>query len=174
MPFGMRRLLAPFGRPWAALLHAFLRLPRLGRRGQIAAFREAMADPRIPLGKRGELAAAEMLVRKGWVLLAHGEADRQGEIDLIACRRNPALLAFVEVKTLATRKPGHPADQVDQAKQRRVYRAALRYLKRHRLLGHPCRFDVIAVWWPVKSERSPERIEHLEAAFEAPESWQFY
>lgn len=174
MPLGIRRLLAVLGRPWAAAIEALLRGTRLGHRRQIAAFREGMADPRIPLGKRGELAAAEMLVRKGWVLLAQGESDRQGEIDLIVCRRHPKLLAFVEVKTLATRKPGHPADQVDEAKQRRVYRAALRYLKRHRLLGHPCRFDVVAVWWPDKFGRAPERMEHLEAAFEAPESWQFY
>lgn len=174
MPLEIRRLLAVLGRPWAAAIEALLRGTRFGHRRQVAAFREGMADPRIPLGKRGELAAAEMLVRKGWVLLAHGESDRQGEIDLIACRRHPSLLAFVEVKTLATRKPGHPADQVDEAKQRRVYRAALRYLKRHRLLGHPCRFDVIAVWWPDQSGHSPERMEHLEAAFEAPESWQFY
>ncbi len=72
---------------------------------------------------------------------------------------------FVEVKTLASLKPGHPADRVDEDKQQRITKAALRYLKRHRLLECRCRFDVIAIWWP-EGEKEPTRLEHYQAAFE--------
>lgn len=106
-------------------------------------------------------------------VIAESEADRAGEIDLIAVDRRRSLVVFVEVKTLATTKPGHPADRVDEAKQRRVTHAALRYLKRQSLLGCPCRFDVVAVWWPANTAE-PERIEHYEAAFEAVGDGQFF
>jgi putative endonuclease len=125
------------------------------------------------VGKRGEQAAARLLRRKGLVVIAESETDRGGEIDLIAIDRRRSLVIFVEVKTLATRKPGHPAERVDENKQARITRAALRYLKRKSLLGCKCRFDVIAVWWPANTPE-PERIEHYQAAFEAVGEGQFY
>jgi len=107
------------------------------------------------------------------VVVAESESDRAGEIDLIAVDRKRKTIIFVEVKTHSTTKPGHPADRVDEVKQGRVTRAALRYLKRKKLLGTPCRFDVVAVWWPNESAR-PDRIEHYEAAFEAAGDFQMY
>ncbi|MCG8650320.1 MAG: YraN family protein [Pirellulales bacterium] len=136
-------------------------------------WRYGVVDLQAPLGKRGEQVAARLLRRKGLVVVAESEADRGGEIDLIAIDRRGKILIFVEVKTLATTKPGHPAERVDLAKQRRLTRAALRYLKRKRLLGTACRFDVIAVWWP-QDQTQPERIEHYEAAFEAANEFQLY
>lgn len=130
-------------------------------------------DPAAPLGRRGEQAAARHLRRKGLVVVALSESDSAGEIDLIAVHRRHRKVVFVEVKTLATTKPGHPADRVDLSKQQRIARAALRYLKRKKLVGIPTRFDVIAVWWPV-NERKPTRLEHYEAAFESPDSFQLY
>lgn len=108
-----------------------------------------------------------LLRRKGLTVVAESESDRGGEIDLIAVDRRRRLVIFAEVKTLASRKPGHPADRVDANKQARIARAALRYLKRKRLLGVAVRFDVVAVWWPEATPR-PERIEHIESAFESP------
>ncbi len=128
---------------------------------------------RAPIGKRGEQAAARLLRREGLVVVAEGESDRLGEIDLIAVDRRRQVVVFVEVKTLSTTKPGHPADRVDEAKQQRITRAALRYLKRKKLLGVASRFDVIAVWWP-RDHARPERIEHYVAAFEARGTYQFY
>lgn len=130
-------------------------------------------DVGAPVGKRGEQAAARLLRRKGLVVVAESESDRAGELDLIAVDQRAKTIIFVEVKTHSTTKPGHPADRVDEAKQRRVTRAALRYLKRHHLLGTTCRFDVIAVWWPGETPE-PARIEHYEAAFEAVGDFQFY
>lgn len=123
-------------------------------------------DPRAKLGLRGEQAAARLLRRNGLVIIAHGHADPAGEIDLIAVDRKRQTIVFVEVKTLATDKPGHPAERVDEQKQARLTRAALRYLKRQRLLECRCRFDVVAVWWP-ETAASPTRMEHYRSAFEA-------
>ncbi|MEM8667694.1 MAG: YraN family protein [Planctomycetota bacterium] len=137
------------------------------------ALRFGSVDPSAPLGRRGEQAAAQLLRRKKLVIIAHSESDRAGEIDLIAVDQRQRLIVFVEVKTLATTKPGHPADRVDLHKQRRVTRAALRYLKRKRLLGTATRFDVVAVWWP-KNLDHPDRIEHYESAFEATDEFQLF
>ncbi len=148
--------------------------PRIAAlRERYLSFRFGGIDRQAPLGKRGEQAAARLLRRSGWFILAEGEADGQGEIDLIAVDRRRQLLIFVEVKTLSTRKPGHPADRVDEDKQLRITRAALRYLKRKRLLGIASRFDVVAVWWPTDREE-PDRVEHYAAAFEARGQGQFY
>mgnify|MGYP001817436657 FL=1 len=106
-------------------------------------------------------------------MVAKGEADRLGEIDLIAVDPHQQVVVFVEVKTLSTTRPGHPADRVDEGKQQRITRAAMRYLKRKKLLGVTSRFDVIAVWWP-GDRAQPARIEHYVAAFEAHGSYQFY
>ena len=124
-------------------------------------------DAAAPLGRRGEQAAARVLRRKGLIVVGEGESDRGGEIDLIAVDRKGRRVVFVEVKTSASLKPGNPAERVDLDKQRRIARAALRYLKRQRLLGVATRFDVVAVWWAGGGER-PDRIEHYEAAFDSP------
>lgn len=124
-------------------------------------------DPHWPLGRRGEWIAARYLRRKGYSIIEQGAASRSGEIDLIAVERPaPRRLVFVEIKTRTEQTNDHPADRVDQLKQQRITKTALHYLKEHRLLEHPCRFDVIAIWWPAGALR-PSRIEHYENAFEA-------
>ncbi len=130
------------------------------------AWRFGEIDPRARLGVRGEQAAARWLRRHGLTILAHSESDRGGEIDLIAVDRRRKTVIFVEVKTLATTKPGHPAERVDEHKQARITRAALRFLQRQQLLGVRCRFDVVAVWWAGETPE-PQKIEHYPGAFEA-------
>jgi len=114
-----------------------------------------------PLGRRGEDAAARYLKRLGYVIVARGHRDNVGEIDLIAV--DGRTVVFIEVKTRTTHDAGHPADAVDDAKQRRLTRLALSYMKRHDLLDCKARFDVIAVTWP---ERGRPIIEHFKDAFE--------
>ncbi len=142
-------------------------------RARYVAWRFGAIDLEAKVGKRGEQAAARLLRIKGLVVVAESESDKGGEIDLIAIDKRQRLMIFVEVKTLATRKPGHPAERVDENKQARITRAALRYLKRKKLLGCKCRFDVIAVWWPDETAE-PARIQHYENAFEASGDGQFY
>jgi putative endonuclease len=115
-----------------------------------------------PLGRRGEEAAARYLRRLGYIIVARGHRDNIGEIDLVAV--DGRTVVFVEVKTRTSHDAGHPADAVDDAKQRRLTRLALSYLKRHDLLENPARFDVVAVTWP--AGRGRPTIEHFKSAFE--------
>src|SRR6185436_18816225 len=116
-----------------------------------------------PLGRRGADAAARYLVRLGYTIVARGHRDNIGEIDLVAV--DARTVVFVEVKTRTSHDAGHPADAVDDAKQRRLTRLALSYMKRHDLLECPARFDVVAVTWPAGQGRP--QIEHFKSAFEA-------
>ena len=115
------------------------------------------------LGQRGEDAAARYLRKLGYIIVARGHRDSIGEIDLVAV--DGRRVVFVEVKTRTSHVAGNPADAVDEAKQRRLTRLALAYLKRHDLLECSARFDVVAVTWPAGSGRPA--IEHFQNAFEA-------
>ncbi len=116
-----------------------------------------------PLGRRGEQAAARYLRRRGYLIVARGQRDRLGELDLVAVDRRTVV--FVEVKTRRSHEAGHPVDAVDLEKQRRLTRLALGFLKRHDLLEHAARFDVLAVTWPHGARRP--QIDHFPDAFEA-------
>ena len=114
------------------------------------------------LGQRGEDAAAKFLRKLGYIIVARGHRDRIGEIDLIAVEGRTVV--FVEVKTRSSQDAGHPAEAVDDDKQRRLRRLALVYMKRHDLLECSARFDVVAITWP--DSRSRPKIEHFKNAFE--------
>jgi len=120
-------------------------------------------DRRLPLGRRGENVAARYLRGLGYVIVARGHRDHIGEIDLVAV--DGRTVVFIEVKTRTSQDAGHPADAVDEAKQQRLTRLALSYMKRHDLLECSARFDVVAVTWPASSGRP--KIEHFKSAFEA-------
>jgi putative endonuclease len=115
-----------------------------------------------PLGLRGENAAARYLKKLGYIIVARAHRDNIGELDLVAV--DGRTVVFIEVKTRTSHDAGHPADAVDEAKQRRLTRLALSYMKRHDLLECRARFDVIAVTWP---DRGRPTIEHFQNAFEA-------
>ena len=112
------------------------------------------------LGDRGEREAARHLRRLGYRVILRGYRTSQGEVDLIC--RDGGILVFVEVKA---RRKGQPAEAVTLEKQRRLTLAALHFQKRHGLLDHPSRFDVVAIVWP--EGRRPESIEVFRNAFEA-------
>ena len=95
---------------------------------------------------------------------------KDGELDLVAV--DGRTIVFVEVKTRRSSESGHPVEAVDPAKQRRLTRLAVMYLKRHGLLEYSARFDVVAVTWP--SGRRRPTIEHFPNAFEAAGKWEFY
>jgi putative endonuclease len=141
-------------RQWLAAVVAWLRRPAAEK----------------SLGVRGEEAAARYLKRRGYKIVARGDRLKPGEIDLVAIDRQTVV--FVEVKTRESAGAGHPSEAVDAAKQRRLTRAAVTFLKHHGLLESPARFDVIAVTWPADGRRPT--IEHIPNAFEASGRWEFY
>jgi putative endonuclease len=128
--------------------------------------------PKKTLGQRGEAAAARYLRRRGYKVLAHSDRFGPGELDLVMLDRKT--IVFVEVKTRESSEAGHPAEAVDDLKQRRLTRLAVTFLKRYGLLDRKylSRFDVIAVTWPTGKRRPT--IEHIQNAFDAVGKWELY
>lgn len=129
----------------------------------LAALRRRWPRRWRPLGSRGECAAEQHLRRLGFQVLARNARGDLGEIDLVAWDGHTVV--FVEVKTRQRGEPDEAAQAVDAAKQRRLTRLALAWLKRRGLLEYPARFDVLAVTWPPGGSRPA--IEHYRNAFEA-------
>lgn len=132
--------------------------------------RQPSQASRDAIGRYGERAAARYLKRHGFRIVYRNFRVPAGELDLVA--REGEELVFVEVKT---RRKGHlrgrPMDAVDQAKQRKIVRAALAYL---RLLGHPeirFRFDVVEVW--MSEEGRYPKCHLIREAFTMPADWRY-
>lgn len=121
-------------------------------------------------GTAGERAAEKYLKQQGFRVIARQFNTRWGEIDLIAC--DAETIVFIEVKTRRSDAKGTPLERVDQTKREHSTKAALAFLKRHRLLGRRSRFDVISVVWP--EDKQPPQIEHIRNAFEAVDFGQLY
>lgn len=129
----------------------------------IVRWREWFRPRPLPLGIAGERYAAKWLKKKGYRILGQGLRSRLGELDLVA--KEGATLVFVEVKTRRSSSRGEPVEAVGLQKQQRLVRAALQYMTKHRLLGVPCRFDVVSIVWP-EDVADPE-LKHYKAAFDA-------
>jgi len=125
--------------------------------------------PPESLGNRGERLAASYLRRLGYKIISRSATGKLGELDLVAL--DGQTVVFVEVKTRQSADQGHPAEAVDRQKQHRLTRVALGYLRRHGLLEHPARFDVVAITWPLDGK---PQVEHIKGAFEATGTAGFY
>jgi putative endonuclease len=137
---------------------------------RLRAWLAARVSVKKSLGQRGEDAAARYLRRKGYRLLARHVDSPLGELDIIAV--DDRTIVFVEVKTRTTTDAGHPADAIDDRKERRMTQAAVAYLKANGLLRYSARFDVVAIMW-AEAARRPV-IEHYENAFAPTGSGQFF
>ena len=127
------------------------------------------------LGQRGERAAARYLRKQKYVIVARSARDKAGELDIVAVdgrAEGGRTVVFVEVKTRSGDSAGQPIEAVDDDKQQRLTRLALRYLKRHDLLEYRWRFDIVGVTWP-PGQRWPS-IEHVENAFEPADVGQMF
>ena len=126
---------------------------------------------RPSFGKRGEHAAERFLKRKGLKIVERGYRNHIGEIDLVAVDLNKCdspigekSVVFVEVKTRESDIAGHPAEAVDERKQRQIVQTALVFLRQHDLLECRYRFDIVSVIWPTGSSRP--QVEHFIDAFQ--------
>lgn len=147
-------------RPWLRFFWAWLRT---------RAWMEPLTRTKS-LGERGERLAERFLRRLGYHIVDRHVRGRLGEIDLIAVDQRTVV--FVEVKTRRSHRKGTPAEAVDAAKQRRLTRLALVWLKRHHLLRNAARFDIVAITWPDDLRRPT--IEHFRNAFEPVGRWQMF
>jgi putative endonuclease len=114
-----------------------------------------MVDRRRVLGAAGEERAASWYEQHGYVVLARNWRCRDGELDLVVARGRT--VAFVEVKTRRSARFGHPVEAVTPAKQARLRRLALAYLRETGTRAGALRFDVVAILG--------EELEVLAAAF---------
>src|SRR5256885_7044701 len=97
----------------------------------------------LRFGALGEEAAAELLRKAGYRIVARNHRCSRGEVDVIAEKGD--LLVFVEVRTRATAAFGGPEETVGVRKQRRVIAAARDYLAQRRRRAEGARVDGIAV-----------------------------
>jgi putative endonuclease len=102
-----------------------------------------MTTDRQQLGRAGECLAAGALQQAGYRILARNYRNRLGEIDIIA--KDGDTLVFAEVKSRRSNRFGSPKLAVTTAKQRKMSRTALLYLKACGQTAVKARFDVIAV-----------------------------
>lgn len=117
-------------------------------------------DRRCEWGRQGEEIAARDLCRQGWEILDRNVYYRCGELDIVAM--DAGTLVFVEVRSRWGRSGPRPEDTVRFGKQRRLSRAALRYMRLKGLGRLRSRFDVIAVDLNAESVRA-----HHRACFDA-------
>ena len=120
------------------------------------------ADTRHRTGAAAESAAARHLISRGLILLDANVRYRDGELDLVM--REGGTLVFVEVRYRASDDFGGAAASVTPTKQRRLIRAATRYLAAHPpLAALPCRFDVVGA----DGDPGAPTLTWLRAAFDA-------
>jgi putative endonuclease len=133
-----------------------------GRAGSGEAF--VMTRARQTLGRAAEDAAARFLVSAGLAVVERNVRFAEGEIDLVC--RDDGTVVFVEVKCRRSGWDAPPAAAVSWHKQRRLTRLAQHYLKRGRLGGVRCRFDVVSV---TVDARGALHVRHVRSAFDAVE-----
>jgi putative endonuclease len=112
------------------------------------------------LGIEGEDFAARHLERRGWRVIDRNYRFGHKEIDLIA--RRDRTVAFIEVKTRARLRWGHPLLAVDVHKRREIERVARVWADRHARPDDELRFDAIAIY---RSDDGALHLEHVEDAW---------
>ncbi len=96
------------------------------------------------VGGQWERHAEAYLQRCGLKSVARNFNCRVGEIDLVM--EDGECLVFMEIRYRESSRFGSGAETVTRAKQRRIIRAAQKYLQLHRNRAtQPCRFDVISL-----------------------------
>ena len=116
----------------------------------------------IETGNWGEEKAASYLRRRGYKIIDRNCRYRQGEIDIVAEKRD--LVVFVEVKTRKNAEYAEAREFVTAAKQQRVIAAAQMWMQENACEKQP-RFDVIEVYSPDGEKSLNIKINHIENAF---------
>lgn len=125
---------------------------------------QSLAFWRKWLGNKSERLAADHLRANGYTILVRNWRNSLGEVDLIA--RKGDTIIFVEVRSRSDETTEIAALSVDNAKQLKIARTALSFLRQCQLLDCMARFDVIAICWPRNS--TAPILDHLEGAFDSP------
>lgn len=114
----------------------------------------------VSVGRGYEKLAEKFFHQKGFETLDRNWRAGSREIDLVV--RNDDLVIFVEVKSAASGRFGHPAERVDKRKVDNLSIAARQYLTEHHFEGCDFRFDLITF--------SGGMLEHFPNAFESTDT----
>ena len=121
------------------------------------AFGKHMKQDNKKVGRKGEVAAVEILQKKGYYILERNYQNKWGEVDIVA--RVGDYRVFVEVKTKTEDTYGEPWEMIDAHKLKRVENMGYLWCDEFGWNGL-CRIDVIGVW--LNEEGEVSRIEHWE------------
>jgi putative endonuclease len=113
---------------------------------------------RQSLGHLGEAIAAAFLEKKGYAILERNWRTPYGEIDLITQRED--VIAFVEVKTRASRSLGPPEISITTRKAEHMRCSAEYFIQQHPELINDWRIDAITI--QLHDDSSPPLIDHFE------------
>ena len=102
-----------------------------------------MTYKRLQIGKLGEQLAKELLLAKGYLLLAENWRHPAGEIDLIV--REDATIIFVEVRTTSSIRFGTGLESITSRKISKLRRLAVIYMQYYHSHDHAVRFDVVSI-----------------------------
>lgn len=108
------------------------------------------------IGRAAEDAAADYLIRQGFVIIQRNFAIRGAEVDIIA--KEGDCLVFVEVKCRNKAVFPMPRESVTPRKQQRICMGAAAWVQQQGMQEAPIRFDIVEV--------TPRGIVLLRAAFE--------
>ena len=114
------------------------------------------------VGKLGEKAAQKFLKKQGYRIRETGFRCRQGEIDIVAQKKD--CLVFVEVRTKSNLEFGTPEESITRAKKERLIASALTYTTTHQNIPSLWRIDVVAI--ELDDKGKTKRIELIENAIE--------
>jgi len=97
----------------------------------------------IRLGDKGEELAAGFLKKNGYKIICRNYRVKLGEVDIIA--EDKDVVCFIEVKTRLSNRFGLGKEAVSEAKQRKIAKVALSFLRERKALNKKARFDVVSV-----------------------------
>lgn len=113
-------------------------------------------------GNWGEDKAAQFLKRRGYKIVDRNCRYRQGEIDIVAEKKD--IIVFAEVKLRKNADYAEAREFVTEAKQQRVIAAAQMWMQQNDCELQP-RFDVIEIYAPDGEKSLNIKINHLINAF---------
>ena len=115
-----------------------------------------------PFGAFAEQLAAEHLLTEGYIIVARNWRPKNSHLEVDIIARQDDTIIFAEVKARGL-DSDDPADAVDEKKQRRLARAAERYLA-CQPYDFFYRFDIITV----TGDENEYTLEHFPDAFLGP------
>lgn len=130
--------------------------------------REKISTVQSINGQLGEKITYEWLKRKKYNVIAKNYQSEYGEIDLIAIKG--CYICFVEVKLRSEECGYSPKESVSLAKQKKIIKTAISFLKKHPCKYQP-RFDVSEV---VKKTAGDFKIEYISDAFSVGDEYELF